>query len=96
MKKYEQILCSNSSIPTHTESQKEEEKTVENTCEKVKAQNFPNLMRKTLIYIFKKLNKFQVKTLRLQTQTHHNQTVERTQKTTERSTSSHTGAPQED
>lgn len=46
----------------HTQSlRRREEKTVENTCEKVKAQNFPNLMRKTLIYIFKKLNKFQVK-----------------------------------
>ena len=46
----------------HTQSlRRREEKMVENTCEKVKAKNFPNLMRKTLIYIFKKLNKFQVK-----------------------------------
>lgn len=60
MKKHEQILWDNSSIPTHTESQKERRKKVENTCEEVIAKNFPNLMRKTLIYIFKKLNKFQV------------------------------------
>lgn len=45
----------------HTQNlRRREEKKVENTCEEVIAKNFPNLMRKTLIYIFKKLNKFQV------------------------------------
>ena len=62
MNKHKQILWDNSSIPTPSLRRREEKK-VENTCEEVIAKNFPNLMRKTLIYIFKKLNKFHVKNI---------------------------------
>lgn len=82
MKKYEQILWDNSSIPTHTESQKEGRKTVENTCEKVwSLAKLPKFDEKNINLHIQETEQIPSKKhLDFKTQTHHNQTVERTLK----------------